>query len=173
MPPHCLVHERNGGRTPAIAARYGHVRDWLLKVEVAAGQTPHLGRPHTRPVHQFQPNPCLGSARKLPEDRVDVRALHPATLRQRRRESNEIDEVDGGTPTVEEGHQVDERMAPVVVARRGERPAPIVQLGVQVGEAAPRGPTVVPGCYDNAEPLPGELRVAITADAAGLLFNLR
>ena len=46
-------------------------------------------------------------------------------------------------------------------------------LGVQVGEAAPRGPTVVPGCYDNAEPLPGELRVAITADAAGLLFNLR
>ena len=66
------------------------------------------------------------------EDRVDVCAVHPAGLRRCRRESNEVDQVDGGTPTVEQAYQVEERVPPVVAARRGERPAPVVHLRVQV-----------------------------------------
>ena len=49
------------------------------------------------------------------------------------RESHEIDQVDGGTATVEEAHQVDERVAAVVAARCGQCPTPLVKLRVERG----------------------------------------
>lgn len=55
---------------------------------------------------------------------VDGGGLDPAGLRGRERESDEIDEVDGGVLPVEVTYQVDERVAAVVVARCGERYAP-------------------------------------------------
>ena len=60
----------------------------------------------------------------LHEDGVDVGALDPAGLRRCGRESDEIDEVDGGASPVEQTYEVDERVAAMVVARCSERRAP-------------------------------------------------
>ena len=64
-----LVHQWHRGQTTTLPAWDGDVRDRFLKVDVGAGETPHLGRPRARPVHQLRPNPrpgCLlgGAARR-------------------------------------------------------------------------------------------------------------
>lgn len=115
-----FIHERDRGEPPALSAGHGDVEDgssrwksaWNRRA-ICDGRMP-VQRISSRRVRVIDPGVSSARTASMCE------RCTQGGLGWRRREGNEIDQVDDdGASTVQEAHEMDECMAPLVAARRG------------------------------------------------------